>query len=148
MQGLWLLMRPDGSATSRVLLSSPFCGEEISSWPMTRRPCRRVCRAYICQAVVRLRYGSLAVARCRLTMFLFFPASYSGRGAFAPPVRRVLDPPRLVSLDFEGASDTIWAGIAGHGRPIQYAHVPAPLALWDVWAPIAGPPVAFEPPPP
>jgi S-adenosylmethionine:tRNA ribosyltransferase-isomerase len=24
--------------------------------------------------------------------------------------------------------------------------VPAPLALWDAWTPIAGPPVAFEPP--
>ena len=37
-------------------------------------------------------------------------------------------------------------GIARHGRPIQYAHVAAPLALWDVWTPIAGPPFAFEPP--
>src|SRR5439155_14039968 len=26
------------------------------------------------------------------------------------------------------------------------AHVPEPLALWDVWTAIAGPPVAFEPP--
>ena len=42
--------------------------------------------------------------------------------------------------------DAIWAGIARHGRPIQYAHMPAPLALWDVWTAIAGPPVAFEPP--
>ena len=25
-----------------------------------------------------------------------------------------------------------------HGRPIQYAHVREPLALWDVWTPIAG----------
>ena len=24
--------------------------------------------------------------------------------------------------------------------------MPVPLALWDVWTPIAGPPVAFEPP--
>ena len=29
--------------------------------------------------------------------------------------------------------DAIWAGLARHGRPIQYAHVPEPLALWDVW---------------
>ena len=29
--------------------------------------------------------------------------------------------------------DAIWAGIARHGRPIQYAHLPTPLALWDVW---------------
>jgi S-adenosylmethionine:tRNA ribosyltransferase-isomerase len=32
------------------------------------------------------------------------------------------------------------------GRPIQYAHVGQPLAMWDVWTPLAGPPVAFEPP--
>ena len=40
----------------------------------------------------------------------------------------------------------MWEGIARHGRPIQYAHVPTPLAIWDIWTPIAGPPVAFEPP--
>ena len=34
----------------------------------------------------------------------------------------------------------------GHPRPIQYAHVPAPLALWGVWTRIAADPVAFEPP--
>ena len=42
--------------------------------------------------------------------------------------------------------DEIWEGLARHGRPIQYSHVPTPLALWDIWTPIAGPPVAFEPP--
>src|SRR5262249_43253573 len=30
--------------------------------------------------------------------------------------------------------------------PIQYAHVRQQLALWDIWTPIAGSPVAFEPP--
>ena len=45
-----------------------------------------------------------------------------------------------------GTADEIWAGIARHGKPIQYAHVPAPLVLWDVWTPFASPPVAFEPP--
>jgi S-adenosylmethionine:tRNA ribosyltransferase-isomerase len=54
--------------------------------------------------------------------------------------------PRLISLRFDGDSDAIWAGIARHGRPIQYSHVATPLALWDVWTVIAGPPVAFEPP--
>ena len=61
-------------------------------------------------------------------------------------VESLLDHPRLVSLRFDGPADAIWAGLARHGRPIQYAHVPAPLALWDVWTPIAGLPVAFEPP--
>jgi S-adenosylmethionine:tRNA ribosyltransferase-isomerase len=54
--------------------------------------------------------------------------------------------PRLVSLRFEGEVDDIWAGIAQHGKPIQYAHVPQPLALWDVWTRVASLPVAFEPP--
>jgi S-adenosylmethionine:tRNA ribosyltransferase-isomerase len=53
---------------------------------------------------------------------------------------------RLVELEFEGSADTIWAGLAAHGRPIQYAHIEAPLALWDVWTPVAGAPAAFEPP--
>jgi S-adenosylmethionine:tRNA ribosyltransferase-isomerase len=58
----------------------------------------------------------------------------------------VLGHPRLVSLHFDGSADAVWAGIARHGRPIQYAHVQNPLQLWDVWTAIAGPPAAFEPP--
>jgi S-adenosylmethionine:tRNA ribosyltransferase-isomerase len=58
----------------------------------------------------------------------------------------VLNHPRLILLEFEGSPGEILEGIARHGRPIQYAHVPIPLALWDTWTPIAGPPVAFEPP--
>jgi len=54
--------------------------------------------------------------------------------------------PRLIDLRFEGDADTIWAGLARHGRPIQYAHLAAPLALWDVWTRVAALPVAFEPP--
>src|SRR2546429_7349056 len=56
------------------------------------------------------------------------------------------DHPRLILLEFDHSRDELWAGLAHHGRPIQYSHVPVPLALWDVWTPIAGPPVAFEPP--
>jgi S-adenosylmethionine:tRNA ribosyltransferase-isomerase len=40
----------------------------------------------------------------------------------------------------------VLAGIARQGRPIQYAHVPEPLALWDMWTRIAAQPIAFEPP--
>ena len=54
--------------------------------------------------------------------------------------------PRLVVLRFEGSTHEIWAGLARHGKPIQYAHVSRPLALWDTWAPIGGYPAAFEPP--
>jgi S-adenosylmethionine:tRNA ribosyltransferase-isomerase len=53
---------------------------------------------------------------------------------------------RLIELRFEGDADAIWAGIARHGRPIQYAHLREPLALWDVWTRVAALPVAFEPP--
>lgn len=61
-------------------------------------------------------------------------------------VERDLGHPRLVRLRFLGRRDRVLAGLARHGRPIQYTHVPAPLALWDVWTRIAADPVAFEPP--
>jgi S-adenosylmethionine:tRNA ribosyltransferase-isomerase len=61
-------------------------------------------------------------------------------------IERLLDHPRLVLIRFDGPASAVWEGLARHGRPIQYAHVPAPLAMWDVWTPIAGQPVAFESP--
>jgi S-adenosylmethionine:tRNA ribosyltransferase-isomerase len=61
-------------------------------------------------------------------------------------VLRMLDHPRLIDLRFDGSADDIWAGIARHGKPIQYAHLRDPLALWDVWTRVAALPVAFEPP--
>jgi S-adenosylmethionine:tRNA ribosyltransferase-isomerase len=67
-------------------------------------------------------------------------------GPLEARVVRLIGHPRLVELTFAGEPAAVWAGIAAHGRPIQYAHLRAPLALWDVWTPIAGPPVAFEPP--
>jgi S-adenosylmethionine:tRNA ribosyltransferase-isomerase len=67
-------------------------------------------------------------------------------GPLSATVTRLLGHPRLVALHFHGSADDLWAGIARHGRPIQYAHVAVPLLLWDVWTPIASPPVAFEPP--
>lgn len=67
-------------------------------------------------------------------------------GPLRATVLRLLDHPRLIALRFEGAVDDIWAGIARHGKPIQYAHVSEPLALWDVWTRVAALPVAFEPP--
>jgi S-adenosylmethionine:tRNA ribosyltransferase-isomerase len=67
-------------------------------------------------------------------------------GSLAATIRRTLGHPRLVSLRFAGPADAIWAGIAAHGRPIQYAHVAEPLALWDVWTTVAALPAAFEAP--
>jgi len=74
------------------------------------------------------------------------PGDRLALGPLAATVDALLDHPRLVSLRFDGTPSAIWDGLARHGRPIQYAHVPMPLALWDVWTPIASLPAAFEPP--
>ncbi|MCG8461103.1 MAG: S-adenosylmethionine:tRNA ribosyltransferase-isomerase, partial [Holophagales bacterium] len=67
-------------------------------------------------------------------------------GPLRATVRQLLGHPRLVRIGFEGEAERVWAGIARHGRPIQYAHMQPSLALWDVWTSIAARPVAFEPP--
>ena len=77
------------------------------------------------------------------------PLSPGARLEFGPleaVVERLLDHPRLLELRFLGTCAATLAGLAQHGRPIQYAHVPEPLALWDVWTKIAAAPVAFEAP--
>ncbi|MGE5245363.1 MAG: S-adenosylmethionine:tRNA ribosyltransferase-isomerase [Betaproteobacteria bacterium] len=74
------------------------------------------------------------------------PGDALALGPLRAMVTGILGHPRLLSLRFEGRPDAIWAGIACHGRPIQYSHLTAPLALWDVWTAIASRPVAFEPP--
>ncbi|HJP95120.1 MAG TPA: S-adenosylmethionine:tRNA ribosyltransferase-isomerase [Pyrinomonadaceae bacterium] len=67
-------------------------------------------------------------------------------GPLRATVEGLLEHPRLVSLLFAGTPDAVWAGLASHGKPIQYSHMQMSLELWDVWTRIAGPPVAFEPP--
>ncbi len=67
-------------------------------------------------------------------------------GSLHATVACLLDHPRLVLLRFEGSSEEIWRGLVRNGRPIQYAHVPVPLAIWDTWTPIAGALAAHEPP--
>ena len=67
-------------------------------------------------------------------------------GPLRATVESLLEHPRLVSFLFAGTPDEVWAGLASHGRPIQYSHMQTSLELWDVWTRIAGPPVAFEPP--
>jgi S-adenosylmethionine:tRNA ribosyltransferase-isomerase len=78
------------------------------------------------------------------------PALWAGDVLALGPLRatvlRTLGHPRLVALELDGTADAIWAGIARHGKPIQYAHLQQPLALWDVWTRVAALPVAFEPP--
>ena len=67
-------------------------------------------------------------------------------GPLQAAVAEPLGHPRLVSLLFHGTADEIWAGLASHGKPIQYSHLQTSLELWDVWTKVAGAPVAFEPP--
>ncbi len=67
-------------------------------------------------------------------------------GPLRASVLRVRSHPRLIEMRFENPVPDIWEGLARHGRPIQYAYVPEPLAIWDTWTQIAGLPVAFEPP--
>ena len=67
-------------------------------------------------------------------------------GPLAAVVDQLLDHPRLFRLRFIGDHATILAGLARHGRPIQYAHLPEPVDLWDVWTSIAADPIAFEAP--
>ncbi len=67
-------------------------------------------------------------------------------GPLSAFIERLAGHPRLPIIRFGGDMDSVWAGFASHGRPVQYAHVPEPLALWDVWTNLAARPVAFEPP--
>ena len=67
-------------------------------------------------------------------------------GPLVATVEALLGHPRLIALRFADGPDAVWAGIARHGQPIQYAYMEQALALWDVWAPIAARPVAFEAP--
>ena len=76
------------------------------------------------------------------------PLSPGDRLTLGPLIATVerVDDSRLFELRFLGDRASVIAGLARHGRPIQYAHVPEPLALWDVWTRIAAHPIAFEPP--
>jgi len=78
------------------------------------------------------------------------PALHPGDEMRLGPLRAfvlaVLGHPRLIEIRFENPVADIWEGLARHGRPIQYAYVPEPLAIWDTWTPIASQPVAFEAP--
>jgi len=67
-------------------------------------------------------------------------------GPLTATIEKLSGHARLVSLLFDGTPDEVWNGLAHHGRPIQYAHMTTPLALWDVWTRIAGLPVALEAP--
>jgi S-adenosylmethionine:tRNA ribosyltransferase-isomerase len=54
--------------------------------------------------------------------------------------------PRLVRVAFDAAGPELWRSIYRAGRPVQYAYLERPLALWDVQTRYAGRPWAVEPP--
>jgi S-adenosylmethionine:tRNA ribosyltransferase-isomerase len=54
--------------------------------------------------------------------------------------------PRLVDLRFFVRGDTPWAALYRYGRPVQYAHVAAPLDLWHAQTRYASRPWAVEQP--
>jgi len=67
-------------------------------------------------------------------------------GPLVATMQTALGHPRLVRLSFAMPLGAFWRGLAAHGRPVQYAHLREPLALWDAWTPIAAQPLAFEAP--
>jgi S-adenosylmethionine:tRNA ribosyltransferase-isomerase len=67
-------------------------------------------------------------------------------GPLTAVIEQLLGHPRLIAIRFDHSAAEVWAGLARHGRPIQYAHMRPALQLWDVWTSIAAQPVAYEPP--
>src|SRR5262249_4555117 len=51
------------------------------------------------------------------------PGDRFALGPLVATVDGVLGHERLVTLKFEGRAHAVWAGIAQHGRPIQYAYL-------------------------
>ena len=51
---------------------------------------------------------------------------------------------RLVAIAFDRAGAELWSALYRHGRPVQYAHLRAPLALWHVQTGYAARPWAVE----
>ena len=78
-----------------------------------------------------------------------------GRGLSARVVSVDRASPRLLRIAFEQRGGALWQALYRAARPIQYAYIERPLALWDVqngyaarpWAfelPSAGKPLSFE----
>jgi S-adenosylmethionine:tRNA ribosyltransferase-isomerase len=54
--------------------------------------------------------------------------------------------PRLLRLRFDADPQTLWSALYRDGRPVQYAYLQAPLALWHVQTPYHSRPWAMEMP--
>ena len=68
-------------------------------------------------------------------------------GGLGARVVAVLPPsPRLLRVSFEAQGAALWAALYRAGRPVQYAHVERPLALWHIQTAYAARPWAVETP--
>ncbi|WNG40046.1 S-adenosylmethionine tRNA ribosyltransferase [Archangium violaceum] len=68
-------------------------------------------------------------------------------GELGARVVAVLPPsPRLLRVAFEAQGAALWAALYRAGRPVQYAHVERPLALWHIQTAYASRPWAVEAP--
>jgi S-adenosylmethionine:tRNA ribosyltransferase-isomerase len=54
--------------------------------------------------------------------------------------------PRLLRLRFDADPQMLWSALYREGRPVQYSHLQAPLALWHVQTPYHSRPWAMEMP--
>ena len=142
-----------------------------SSSPTTRRRCRRACAARHARAARRSRCASPAGARSPATTSRASSRSSSARATSARAPRTAPLPPPLAAgdalvlgpLDARPSCALLGhprlVGCASSGAPTRSGPAsratagrsstrtsPQPLALWDVWTPIAARPVAFEPP--
>jgi S-adenosylmethionine:tRNA ribosyltransferase-isomerase len=54
--------------------------------------------------------------------------------------------PRLLRIAFDGDATSMWRAIYSGGRPVQYAYMEGPLALWHVQSSFAARPWAVESP--
>ena len=70
--------------------------------------------------------------------------TFGDAGTLRAEVVALLDHPRLVTLRFVGERADVASALYREGRPIQYAYLAAPLALWDVQNVYSGPPVSAE----
>ena len=65
---------------------------------------------------------------------------------FRPETSRLVDVELTVADEPDAPLARIWSALYRAGRPVQYAHVPEPLALWDIQNVYAGRPWAVEMP--
>jgi S-adenosylmethionine:tRNA ribosyltransferase-isomerase len=69
-----------------------------------------------------------------------------GAGLAARVARVDPEEPRVVDVEFDRTDGELYRALYAGGRPVQYAHVPEPLALWDTQNRFAARPWAFEQP--